>query len=81
MGYVITTVLVIKAAKELKSELKGAKNGETGKITAGEGGSKSIPDLSNKAVKHSMNDHMPARYAKQLQYYTYDELFKLLGGK
>ena len=31
-------------------------------------GSTSIPDLSNKAVKHPMNDHMPARYAKQLQY-------------
>lgn len=32
-----------------------------------EGGT-SIPDLSNKAVKHPMNDHMPARYVKQLQY-------------
>ena len=34
----------------------------------GESGSKTISDLSNKAVKHPMNDHMPARYAKQLQY-------------
>ena len=31
-------------------------------------GSAAIPDLSNKAVKHPMNDHMPARYAKQLSY-------------
>ena len=27
-----------------------------------------IPDLSNKAVKHAMNDHMPRRYANQLLY-------------
>ena len=33
-----------------------------------ESGRKTISDLSNKAVRHPMNDHMPARYAKQLQY-------------
>ena len=30
--------------------------------------SDTIPDLSNKAVKHPMNDHMPINYAKQLEY-------------
>lgn len=29
-----------------------------------------IPDLSKKAVKHAMNDHMPRKYANQLLYNT-----------
>ncbi len=42
--------------------------GKVLKVGSGKSGSALIPDLSNKAVKHPMNDHMPARYAKQLQY-------------
>ena len=51
----------------------GEKAGDGGEALKGvsgalEGGSALIPDLSNKAVKHPMNDHMPTRYAKQLQF-------------
>ena len=52
----------------------GEKAGDGGEALKGvsgalEGGSSLIPDLSNKAVKHPMNDHMPTRYAKQITVY------------
>ena len=53
-----------KAGKKLDGAAKGAESAAEDV----ESGSKTISDLSNKAVKHPMNDHMPARYAKQIQY-------------
>ena len=44
-------------------------------------GSNAISDLSNKAVKHPMNDHMPVRYAKQLQYMSKDAAKQYLSYK
>ena len=46
-----------------------------------EGGSTSIPYLSNKAVRHPMNDHMPTRYAKQLQYMSKESAEQYLSYK
>lgn len=46
-----------------------------------ESGSNAISDLSNKAVKHPMNDHMPVRYAKQLQYMSKDAAEQYLSYK
>lgn len=44
-------------------------------------GSNAISDLSNKAVKHPMNDHMTVRYAKQLQYMSKDAAEQYLSYK
>lgn len=43
-------------------------------------GISAIPDLSNKAVKHPMNDHMPSRYAQQLGYLSREEVERQLQG-
>lgn len=63
---------IVKAIENSKAQKIGDDGAEIlGKKAtkeAIESGSKTISDLSNKAVKHPMNDHMPARYAKQLQY-------------
>ena len=40
-----------------------------------------VSALSNKAVKHPMNDHMPARYAKQLQYMSKEVVKQYLNYK
>ena len=60
------TVEIIQDSLDVKEEVQTVVADEV--KTGIESGRKTISDLSNKAVRHPMNDHMPARYAKQLQY-------------
>ena len=60
------TVETIQSSLDVKEEVQTVVADEV--KTGIESGRKTISDLSNKAVRHPMNDHMPARYAKQLQY-------------
>lgn len=64
----LRAAVAVKQARKALTAEDAAAQGADDVGRAAESGSNSIPDLSNKAVKHPMNDHMPARYAKQLQY-------------
>ena len=72
---------VSKYADELDDAGKGGKGGNDKGGSIKKSGSKAIADLSNKAVKHPMNDHMPVRYAKQLQYMSKDAAEQYLSYK
>ena len=69
-----------KTAKEV-TEKSAERTAREAVEKGAKGGSNAISDLSNKAVKHPMNDHMPARYAKQLQYMSKDAAEQYLSYK
>ena len=59
----------------------GVKEQDPKKSSTSKDCTKAIPDLSNKAVKHPMNDHMPTRYAKQLKHISRESAEKYLSYK
>ena len=63
------TTAARKFVSGLSDDIDNYDYNKSNKVVEGiESGSNAISDLSNKAVKHPMNDHMPVIYAKQLQY-------------
>ena len=69
--------LMDEAGDTVQETLQAGKMAEA----AVKSGGTSIPDLSNKALKHPMNDHMPTRYAKQLPFMSKEAIEQYLSYK